>query len=181
MSSIAQSSGDETEIHLTVSLPEDAKVYVNGNPTNSTGAIRHYVSRGVAEQGSYRFDVRAEVERNGKKLTETKSVVLNGGQADELRFELIDPDEAVDTALTITVPTDAVVTLAGNSTKTGGDVRTYRTRELRRGEAWDNYVIRVEHEGQVKEQTVRLIGGDSVALNFNFDSSEESSSRLALK
>ena len=106
--------------------------------------------------------------------------MLTAGQADQLRFELIDPNQTVETALTINVPEGAKVTLAGNTTKTAGTVRTYRTKELRRGESWDNYVVQVELNGVVKEQPIRLIGGDEIALNFNFDEAQtEDAAKLA--
>ncbi len=89
-------------------------------------------------------------------------------------------NEPVETALTVNVPEGAKVILAGNETKSAGSTRTYRTKTLKSGETWDDYRIVVQHEGKTKEQTIRLIGGDKLELNFNFDDSSEAT-KVALK
>ncbi len=102
-------------------------------------------------------------------MTESKSIVLNGGASEQLNFALLKPEEASETALTLYVPEGAKVVLAGNETKTEGATRTYRTKGLKQGESWDDYTIQVTYEGKTKEQVIRLIGGDNLELTFNFD------------
>ena len=65
--------------YLYVSVPVDAKVFVNGRATTSTGADRQYVSRGLDRDQRYAYEVRAEFVRDGKPVTETKTVQLAGG------------------------------------------------------------------------------------------------------
>lgn len=175
----ARSAADD-EIHLSVGLPEDAIVYVNGNRTSSLGEIRHFVSRGVEAGSEYRFDVRAEVERNGQKIEEQQVVVLTAGQSKEITFPMVDPQEKVITSLTLDVPEGAKVILAGNETTTTGTSRTYRTKQLAQGETWDDYTIRVEFEGETKEQTIRVIGGDELALAFSFDTNSIDANSVAV-
>jgi uncharacterized protein (TIGR03000 family) len=99
-----------------------------------------------------------------------------GGQNEQLAFSMVDPNEAVETSLTLHVPNGAKVELAGRTTKTEGESRTYRTKDLKRGETWDTYTIQVSMDGKTKEQTIRLIGGDALELTFSFD---EEAGRLA--
>lgn len=156
-------------IYLNVSVPAAAKVFVNDMATTSTGASRQFISRGLEAGKRYKFEIRAEVTAaDGSVATETKTVSLGAGQREELDFASL-AQTPVQTAVTINVPADARVVLAGNETSASGETRTFRTAQLKAGEQWDDYVIEVHHDGKVKRETLRLVAGDDVALTFNFD------------
>lgn len=166
------------EIHLVVNVPASAKLLVNGNETTSTGTARHFVSRDLRPEESYRFELKALfTDEQGEEVQKTKTVVLSAGSADEVTFDIEEAKQPVETVLTLNVPTGAKVVLANNETKTEGVSRTYRTKHLREGEAWDDYRIEVTYQGETKERVIRLIGGDQVELTFNFDNA--SAERLA--
>ena len=57
---VANPSPTSDQIILTVHLPADAKVFVNGKPTKSLGEKRQYLSRDLQPNGVYSFVVRAE-------------------------------------------------------------------------------------------------------------------------
>ncbi len=99
---------------------------------------------------------------------ETKLVTLTAGQKESVRFVSLE-GKPVQTAVTLNVPADAKVILAGNETKASGETRTFRTSQLKAGEQWDDYVVEVHHAGKVKRESLRLIAGDEVSLTFNFD------------
>ncbi len=160
---------DADQIQLNVVLPEAATVFVNGNRTKSTGAVRRFVSKDLEAGQSYRFEVRAEREVNGRTVTEQKTIVLVPGSSESIEFALEEKSKAAETVLTLNVPQDAKVVLAGNGTKSVGETRTYRSQELTPGQVWDDYKIIVTWNGQVKEKTIRLIGGDEMVVSFNFD------------
>jgi uncharacterized protein (TIGR03000 family) len=81
---------------------------------------------------------------------------------------------AVKTSLTLRVPAEAKVTLAGVDTKQSGDVRQFATTRLAAGQTWDGYkvVVEMEKNGQTmhEERTIKLIGGEAQDLSINFDS-----------
>jgi uncharacterized protein (TIGR03000 family) len=159
------------EIHLIVNLPEEAKMFVNGNATSSTGKSRHFVSRDLQPGQSYRFDLKMVVEQDGETVERHKTVVLESGRGEEVTFDSVsvaESTEPVETVLRLNVPEGAVVFLGNNETKTQGSSRIYRTRQLRDGEAWDDYEIKVTFDGVTKNQTIRLIGGDDLELSFDF-------------
>lgn len=156
-------------VHLNVEVPPAAKVFVNDMPTSSVGASRQFVSRGLQEGKKYKFVVRAEVvDASGQVASEEKVVTLTAGQRDELSFASL-AQTPVQTAVTLNVPADAQVVLAGNPTAASGETRTFRTSQLKAGERWDDYVVEVHYAGKVKRETLRLVAGDDVALTFNFD------------
>ena len=83
---------------------------------------------------------------------------------------------AVKTRLTIHVPADAKITLAGVDTKQTGEVRQFATDRLASGQAWDGYkvVAEIQQNGKTlrEERTLKLIGGEAQDLSINFDSTK---------
>jgi uncharacterized protein (TIGR03000 family) len=71
---------------LTVFVPYDAKVTINGMATKSTGSRRQFVSYDLKEGFSYKYEVKAEVVRDGKIVEDTKSVVLTAGAGNSVAF-----------------------------------------------------------------------------------------------
>lgn len=157
---------------LTVNVPADARLYVNGSATISKGANRKFVSRGLTAGYDYTYEVVAEGLRNGQPVRETKTVTVRAGDTKALAFNFA-PANSVATSLTVHVPEDATVTLAGNRTAAKGAVRTYTTTALANGKTWNGYVVRatVQREGRTltDEKIVNLAAGQSLTVEFDFD------------
>jgi uncharacterized protein (TIGR03000 family) len=166
------------EIQLTVNVSESARIFVNGNPTTSTGESRQFVSRGLDPNQDYRFEIRVEDTVDGEEVVDSKTLVLSPGHGEIVSFDLRKSNSPVETVLTLNVPADAKVVLAGNETKTAGQARTYRTKDLKLGQVWDDYTVVVTSNGVTKEKTIRLIAGDDLELTFSFDQTED---RVALR
>ena len=161
------------EVHLTVNLPETAKVFVNGNATTTTGSKRHFISRDLEPNDSYRFEVKAVItNEDGSEVVQNKTVVVASGTGEELNFAMLTADDPIETILTLNVPEKARVVLAKNATKSEGLSRVFRTKQLHEGESWDDYKIEVTFEGVTKEKTIRLIAGDKLELTFNFETAD---------
>lgn len=168
-------------IMLTVRVPAGAKVLVNGLETSSVGEVRRYISRGIEGGYTYNYEVQVIVTRDGKEVVETKSARVRAGQSVAMDFDFSNPvelnaqkeDAKPATKLTLIVPTDAKVFLAGRETKSKGRVREFTTTKLSNNGQWTNYPIRVEFtqngETMVKEETVSLQAGDSRELRFDFE------------
>jgi uncharacterized protein (TIGR03000 family) len=71
---------------LTVWVPYDAKVTVNGHQTKSTGSRRQFVSFGLQAGLSYKYVVKAEVAREGQVYEETRTINLTAGQITAVAF-----------------------------------------------------------------------------------------------
>ena len=71
---------------LQVRLPADARLIVNDRPTRSTGELRRYRSRGLQPGVSYGYELRAEVTRDGRTISETKVVSLAADETAEVHF-----------------------------------------------------------------------------------------------
>jgi uncharacterized protein (TIGR03000 family) len=83
---------------------------------------------------------------------------------------------AAKTRLTLRVPAEAKVTLAGVATKQTGEVRQFATSRLASGQVWDDYkvVVELERDGQTlrEEREIKLTGGQDQELQVNFDSTQ---------
>ena len=177
---------DDNSMMLTVEVPVDAKVYVNGYLTSSTGAVRRFVSRGLDRNSSYTYEVRAEVVRDGETQSEVKSVKVGAGQITDVAFVLDGDRERVaaqpnKTALILHVPADAKVFLAGRQTSSTGPVREFATTSLEQGGEWADYPVRVElnQDGRTltRELTVSLRAGESRELAVDFDTPQVAANR----
>ncbi len=77
------------------------------------------------------------------------------------------------TKLTIHVPTDAKVFLAGRETSSTGDVREFTTSKLAPGSEWKNYTVHVvaniDGRDVSKDETITLTGGEDRDLTFDFN------------
>jgi uncharacterized protein (TIGR03000 family) len=176
---VANSQTRSDAVYLTVAVPGDAKVFVNGNSTTSTGAVRKFVSHGLKTGKEYRFKVRAELEGlDGQLLTEEKTLVVTAGAQEQVQFAFNDSVSPIETAVTLNLPEGAKVILAGTETKATGESRTFRTSRLKPGESWDDYEIEVHYGDEIKRRAVRLIAGDKLQLTFDFSSSPD---KLALR
>jgi uncharacterized protein (TIGR03000 family) len=71
---------------LTVWVPYDAKVTVNGLETRSTGSRRQFVSYGLQPGLSYKYVVRAQIVRDGQLQEDTRMVTLTAGQVTAVAF-----------------------------------------------------------------------------------------------
>lgn len=162
------------QAQLAVDVPEDAEVYVNGSKTRTQGSHRTYVSPGLIPGRSYAYSIRAVVERDGHTQEVTKLITFTAGDdvAVEMEFQ---EDRPIETLLTLHVPADAKVELAGSATKKVGVLRTFATSRLTSGEAWDGYLVRVtlERGGETlaQERLITVRGGQAQELTFDFDAS----------
>lgn len=158
---------------LVVEVPADAKIYVNNRLTSTPGEVREYVSKNLIRGYNYTYEVRAELEIDGKTVTETKKIDLRAGQHQKLAFNLNPAASEVETSITVKVPANAKVNLGGNDTNAQGETRVYRTSALRDGAEWKDYkiVVTAEVDGReiTKEQSFDLKAGENKELHFDFD------------
>jgi uncharacterized protein (TIGR03000 family) len=161
---------------IKVTLPENAKVYVNDAPTTSTGTERSYLSRGLRRGMTYTYEIRVEYEQDGQTVSEDQLVKLSAGETVSLSFGQAESqaDEPVQTEVKVQVPEDATVFLSDSPTKQTGKLRAFSTSKLAAGQLWEDYTVRVEvvRDGQtlVREKKLKVEGGGSYELAFSFDS-----------
>jgi uncharacterized protein (TIGR03000 family) len=175
---------EPAQASIRVMVPADALVFVNDRPTTSTGESRHYISRNLLAGRTYAYELRVEYQLDGKPMVENKTVRLQAGSNVDLAFggadQMVSDEQEAKTKVTLHVPANAKVTLAGAETRQTGETRTFITTSLKAGQKWDGYVVRVELErdGQTltEEKNLAIEGGQSYELSFDF---ADASSQIA--
>jgi uncharacterized protein (TIGR03000 family) len=71
---------------LTIYVPYDAEVRINGLLTRSQGSRREYVSYGLKPGYRYKYEVEAQIVRNGEVIRDTQTVVLTAGGMESVAF-----------------------------------------------------------------------------------------------
>jgi uncharacterized protein (TIGR03000 family) len=71
---------------LTVWVPYDAKVTINGRETSSKGSRRQFVSYGLQTGLSYKYEIKAQIVRDGQTMEDTRTVVLKAGDVSAVAF-----------------------------------------------------------------------------------------------
>jgi uncharacterized protein (TIGR03000 family) len=72
---------------IVVSLPADARLFVDGAPTTSMSERRSLVTPGLVFGSTYVYTVRAEVVRDGRTVEQTQQVSVRGGESTPVRFD----------------------------------------------------------------------------------------------
>ena len=158
---------------LSLVLPSEAKVYINGQLTKTTGTRRSYKSRKLVEDRDYKYQVEAVLVRNGKKIVRTKLVNLRPGHDQTVSINFEEPV----TTLALSVPENAKVKLCGNETSIQGSLRYFATKRLEEGEVWKDYKVEVQYEsnGETKteERVVTLTAGEVFRLAIGVDEAQD--------
>jgi uncharacterized protein (TIGR03000 family) len=76
----------ETSALLTVILPADARLYVDGRLMKSVTEKRSIITPPLTPGQKYYYQVKAEVDRNGQTVSETVNVLLKPGEETETSF-----------------------------------------------------------------------------------------------
>ena len=71
---------------ILVSLPENAKLTIDGNATTSTSSQRTFISPPLPQGEQFQYTLRAEVVREGRTITETHLVNVRGGEETRVPF-----------------------------------------------------------------------------------------------
>jgi uncharacterized protein (TIGR03000 family) len=78
---------------IVVSLPADARLTVDDTPTRSTSSLRTLVSPPLEPGKTFTYTLKAELDRDGQPVTQTREVVVRAGEEARVRFDL--PDASV--------------------------------------------------------------------------------------
>jgi uncharacterized protein (TIGR03000 family) len=72
---------------ITVNVPQDARVYVDGTLVPDAAATKTFATPELKAGKSYFYDLKAEVVREGKKTSETRRIYVEAGQKVNVEFK----------------------------------------------------------------------------------------------
>jgi uncharacterized protein (TIGR03000 family) len=170
-----KAGAEDKKTVIKVRVPAEARVYVNSKPTSSTGEAREFVARNLVAGKSYTFPIKAVLEVDGKKIERNEILTVRGGDEASVGFDFNNEQE-VYTAIEVNLPENAKLVLAGNETNRTGSKRVFSTRQLKSGEAWDDYkvVAMIERDGKMvmQEKTLKVAAGEIHKVEFDFNGSD---------
>ena len=78
---------DANQATLVVDLPANARLTIDGQPTQLTSATRTFITPPLQPGQEYYYDLKAELNRDGKPLAATKRVTIRPGQESRVRLD----------------------------------------------------------------------------------------------
>jgi uncharacterized protein (TIGR03000 family) len=85
-------------LQLSIDVPADATVIVNGKVTTSTGEHRLFETNGILPNAAYQYQVQVEYIRDGQPVREEKTIAMTGGQAATLSFNAVNAEPETQVA-----------------------------------------------------------------------------------
>ncbi|HMP02367.1 MAG TPA: TIGR03000 domain-containing protein [Gemmatales bacterium] len=73
---------------LIVSLPADAKLFIQDQAMTTTGESRTFISPALPVGKSFVYTLKVEVVREGKPLTVSRDVTVRAGETVQTSFEM---------------------------------------------------------------------------------------------
>jgi uncharacterized protein (TIGR03000 family) len=151
-------------------------IKVNGVVTPRNGAVESYRSPALTPGHTYSYTVVAELNRDGKALSETKEITVTAGRATVVDFTNLGVAvAAVETApanVTVIVPTGAKLTVNDVVVNVNGN-QTFQTPNLEKGKNYF-YTVKAElnRDGRTVADTRRIdvTAGKAVTVDFTKES-----------
>ena len=72
---------------LVVHLPADARLTIDGYAPRSTSGTRWFITPPLEPGRTFRYELRAELERGSQRLTQTREVAVRAGQQSEVTIQ----------------------------------------------------------------------------------------------
>jgi uncharacterized protein (TIGR03000 family) len=88
MSNGATETAPAMPARIRVIVPADARIFVDGTPTSSTGTYRRFHSPPLDPGRSYSYKFSVRWNEAGKEVTQTRSVDVTAGANVDLRFPI---------------------------------------------------------------------------------------------
>jgi uncharacterized protein (TIGR03000 family) len=81
----ANAAAADTTAQLTVRVPADADIWIDGEVTQQTGAVRKFVSPPLSP-GEYTYQVRARWMQDGRQVVQTRRIPVSPGERRTVDF-----------------------------------------------------------------------------------------------
>jgi uncharacterized protein (TIGR03000 family) len=77
---------------IVVSLPADANLMIEGQPTRATSGERVFVSPPLEPGKTYTYSLKAEQNRNGEKAVASQNVEVRAGETSRVSIDFPNPE-----------------------------------------------------------------------------------------
>jgi uncharacterized protein (TIGR03000 family) len=157
--------------HVTVTLPAEAKLFVQGVACPLTSAKRTFDTPKLQVGQNYIYTLRAEVARAGRTLVETRQVSITAGKRVVVDFGDMSAAKvaAGPAQVTVLLPEEAKLLVQGMACPLTSGKRTFSSPQLQAGQSY-TYTLQAEviRVGQsiTESRRVTLAAGQRVVVDF---------------
>jgi uncharacterized protein (TIGR03000 family) len=85
-----EESAAPNRARMIVEVPSDAKLFIDDKPMKTTNEKRSFSTPDLEKGETYYYEVRVEVMRDGKPLSETRKVIMKPGEVAKVNFKNIE-------------------------------------------------------------------------------------------
>lgn len=152
------------EAVVVVRVPENAKLFANGQPTNLTGTERIFATPDLTPGHDFNYTMSVEWTSNGETKTAKQQVKVRAGHR-----TMVDFTERATSAVTVSLPPNSRLMVDGIDTRMTGGKHTFTTPELSKGQPVSyEFRAEIEREGkmEVLTQKVAFKAGEPVEIDF---------------
>ena len=176
---VGMQPADPAPCRVTVLVPPDARLSVNGVPCPLTGRRRSFESPPFAPGRRYTYTLRAEAARGGNTVVKTRRVELRAGGAIEEDFTGLFPPQDLPAPrpgrcrVTVVLPADARLFVDNVPCPLTSGRRSFETPPLPAGRRFF-YMLRAEvsRGGAVRTRSQKVLVEAGKDVTVRFDESE---------
>ena len=88
----------DASAQVTVDVPANARVWIDGTPTTSRGSVRKFITPPLKPGSRYTYQIKADWNDNGHERTQTQTVEFTAGA--HVSVDFLAPQEATRLATT---------------------------------------------------------------------------------
>jgi uncharacterized protein (TIGR03000 family) len=171
-----------TQGAVVVHLPDDARLYVDGQPSSLTSPTRRIVTPDLVVGQDYVYTLKAEAVRNGQTVEQQKKIFVRAGR--EVEVDLRDLTARAESAsparVRVHLPAEARLYVDGVLCPLTSGMRAFDTPPLEDGRPY-YYTLKAElvRDGERRAQSkhVEVRAGKVATVDFNDLGSVRTASR----
>jgi uncharacterized protein (TIGR03000 family) len=171
-----EEAASPTQATVIVQVPEDAKLYVDGELSEQTSTTRTFISPDLQLGKDYSYTLKMEANKDGRTAVASKRVIVRAGAVTRVNFTdqnsagTVRPEEKPAPArVTVQLPTDARLLVDGVASPLTSSTRTFDTPALEPGRKYF-YILTAEvvREGRPVSDSRRVLlqAGKEVKVDF---------------
>ena len=154
---------------VIVRLPDDAKLYANGQLTNLVSGERDFTTPNLEKGRDFQYAMKVEYVRDGKTITDSQAVRVRAGEVSVVNFADQTRVETVTSKVTVNLPQGAKLFVENQLRELPNGTKEFQTPHLQKGAEYA-YSFRAEllKDGKTIAKTQRVVfkGGDPVNVDF---------------
>jgi uncharacterized protein (TIGR03000 family) len=154
---------------VIVQLPEDAKLYANGQLTSLTSGQRDFTTPTIDRGRDYQYAMQVEYVRDGKTIKDTKVVKVRAGGVSVVEFADQFKPELVASTVTVQLPQGAKLFVENQVRELAPGSNEFKSPDLQKGSSYA-YTFRAEmtKDGKNQSQTQRVVFKAGEPINVDF-------------